>query len=182
MERGRRGKRSVCSDFNDTERHGSEFWLMVLRLHTPVEFQRRQTPLASSPSIPLSPHSSLRPFSLSLLFPICAGIFSSFFFFFSIHLDLSATAPLFRWRSSLSFPFLLRVSFVSLLSVTADYITGCNVKYETLHLTVSLETKGFARDACFRTSVPQNRRNTSDYAEYLYMQICIGESCIRRII
>jgi len=46
MERGvgRRGKgdkRSVCSDFNDTKRHGSGFWLMVLRLHATPTFQRR---------------------------------------------------------------------------------------------------------------------------------------------
>lgn len=189
MERGRGGKRSVCSDFNDTVRHGSEFWLMVLRLHAPLAFQRRHKRPPASFLSPLSLYSCA--FSLSLLFPIYAGIFFPLFFF-AIHLDLSVTASLFRMtllsHPFFPFPFFFSAYLSSLSFYLSRQITLLAVMSSMKHYTRQCHSsrRGPPRERCGcafpDACTPQNRRNTSDYAECLYMQICDGESCIRRII
>lgn len=136
MERGvgRRGegdKWSVCSDFNDTERHGSGFWLMVLRLHATPTFQRRTCVSLRHPT-PLCPvgriffslfqHTGTILTSVSDSRPSC--LFSSSF---------PATPPLshfsFLRGSSPSFSFICWPSQNRQITL----LIGCNVKYETLY-------------------------------------------------
>jgi len=115
-------------------------------------------------------------------FPTCPGfpssfsLFSFFFFLFffsfflpfisisrgrrvsfSLAISGNALLPSFSCRSSFLPRARARTSLF--LSVRhrppadlADYVTGCNVKYETLHPAVSLESKGSPRETRSRVS------------------------------
>jgi len=134
-----------------------------------------------SPAARPSLHSS------TSVFPYMPGFSLVSFPFFAIHLDLSG-----RCRVSFSLAisgdallsFTCRSSFLpgarTSLSLSlsprsspapaelADYVTGCNVKYETLHPAVSLESKGSPRETRSHVSgrdTAKQERSMSDYTE-----------------
>lgn len=108
----RGGKRSVCSDFNDTERHESGFWLMVLRLHASPTFGRRD--LFCQPDYLLFSF-----FFFQYAGTISTSVSDSRLSFFPYH---------FRQHSSLSYFYFFRESspspfYLLTLVEPADYVT-----------------------------------------------------------
>lgn len=130
---------------------------MVLRLHAPLRF-REEDPRARAPP---HPHTVLaRYLFLRLFSPSCRN----FFCHSSRSLDRRRVSfprhfrhGVSRSLSLLSFsvdlvPVLLRTVSLSLSLFQGDYVTGYNVKYETLHPAVSLESKRRVREMRLRVS------------------------------
>jgi len=172
---GERGQAARLFRFQRYRTTRSGFWLMVLRLHAPLPFSEKDLRLPAP--FPCLPASSFQFFSFFLYAEI-------FLRSISISQPLRLFTPPFPGLPPFSsHPFLYFLQILSLPfhyqlppieNEPVDYVTGCNAKYETLRSTVSLESKESVRDVavCIRTRTPRNKRNTSDYAECLYMQIC----------